>query len=81
MGGLISKKFQNGGQLPKYETTLSLKEEANFMPWLESQYKTGNITKGDFDFYKKNNYGYNYDFRAAYKEGLKIKVNESAKDL
>ena len=53
MGGLISKKFQNGGQLPKYETTLSLKEEANFMPWLESQYKTGNITKGDFDFYKK----------------------------
>lgn len=75
MGGLISNKFQNGGQLPKYETTLPLKEEANFMPWLESQYKTGNITKGDFDFYKKNNYGYNYDFRAAYKEGLKSSLN------
>jgi hypothetical protein len=75
MGGLISSKFQNGGVLPKYETTLSQKEEANFMPWLESQYKAGNITKGDFDFYKKNNYGYNYDFRAAYKEGLKSSLN------
>ena len=75
MGGLISNKFQNGGQLPKYETTLSLKEEANFMPWLESQYKAGNITRGDFDFYKKNNYGYDYDFRAAYKEGLKSSLN------
>jgi hypothetical protein len=66
---------QNGGVLPKYETTLPLKEEANFMPWLESQYKAGNITPGDFDFYKKNNYGYNYDFRAAYKEGLKSSLN------
>jgi hypothetical protein len=75
MGGLISSKFQKGGGLPKYETTLSLKEEANFMPWLESQYKAGNITKGDFDFYKKNNYGYDYDFRAAYKEGLKSSLN------
>lgn len=75
MGGLISNKLQNGGQLPKYETTLPLKEEANFMPWLESQYKAGNITPGDFDFYKKNNYGYNYDFRAAYKEGLKSSLN------
>ena len=75
MGGLISSKFQNGGGLPKYETTLSLEEEANFMPWLESQYKAGNITKGDFDFYKKNNYGYDYDFRAAYKEGLKSSLN------
>jgi hypothetical protein len=50
-----------------YETNLSPKDEEKFQVWLDEKYKKGHIQKGDYDFYKANNYGYSYDFRAAFK--------------
>jgi len=50
-----------------YETQLSPKEEEGFQKWLDKKHKEGKIGSGDYNFYKTNGYGYNYDFRAAYK--------------
>ena len=60
----------------QFETKLSADQEEEFQRWLSEQNKRGNITDGDYKFYKENGYGYNYDFRAAYKQGLESSINE-----
>jgi len=50
----------------RYETKLPQSKEQEFQKWLDSQVKLGRISQGDYDFYKRNGYGYNYDFRAAF---------------
>jgi len=50
----------------RYETKLPQQKEQEFQKWLDSQVKLGRISQGDYDFYKRNGYGYNYDFRAAF---------------
>lgn len=59
-----------------YETQLSPKEEEGFQKWLDKNNKEGKIPKGDYNFYKQNGYGYGYDFRAAYKAGLKPQISK-----
>lgn len=61
----------------KYETNLSPGEEVKFNKWLDNNYNAGRIQKGDYDFYKKNGYGLNYDFRAAFKAGENAEVNKT----
>lgn len=63
----------------KYETKLSPKEEIDFQNWLDKNRKEGKISVGDYNFYKKNGYGYDYDFRAAFKAGLKPEINQEDK--
>jgi hypothetical protein len=60
----------------EYETKLSPGEEKKFQLWLDSNRKEGKIPEGDYNFYKKNGYGYGYDFRAAYKAGLKPEISK-----
>ena len=50
-----------------YETKLSPKEEAGFQQWLDKNHKEGKIQKGDYNYYKEKGFGYNYDFRGAFK--------------
>lgn len=61
----------------KYETKLNFEEEGKFQSWLTAQKESGNIQQGDYDFYKKNDYGYNYDFRAAFKAGENSSINKT----
>ena len=70
---VIKKKFH-----PKdYETKLSTEEEKGFHPWLDEQHKKGHIAKGDYKYYKENNHGYDYDFRAAYKYKANSGLNKN----
>lgn len=63
----------------KFETKLSPEDEKKFQFWLDKNHKEGKIGKGDYDFYKKNGYGYDYDFRAAFKNGVKPSINPEDK--
>jgi hypothetical protein len=60
----------------KYETKLSKDEESKFQNWLTKQHNLGNITDGDYRHSKEKGYGYNYDFRAAFKENMSSAINE-----
>lgn len=51
----------------KYETKLSSEDENKFQLWLDKNHKEGKIQKGDYNHYKEKGFGYNYDFRAAFK--------------
>lgn len=63
--GQVEKKEFN----PKeYETKLTPEEEVKFQKWLDDKYNKGHISEGDYKHYKEKGYGYNYDFRAAYKD-------------
>lgn len=64
----------------KYETKLAPDKEAEFQKWFEDNRAAGNITKGDYDFYKKNGYGAGYDFRAAFDKGLTPSENRHWSD-
>ena len=83
-GGILqSNNNQNNLSLNKdkinpkdYETKLSPADESKFQLWLDNNKKEGKIPEGDYNFYKKNGYGYGYDFRAAYKAGLKPQISE-----
>lgn len=59
-----------------YETKLSPKDEEKFQQWIDKNKKEGKIPEGDYNFYKQNGYGYGYDFRAAFKAGLKPQISE-----
>lgn len=75
--GEVEKKEIN----PKdYETQLSPEEEKKFQSWLDKYHKEGKIGQGDYRFYKENGYGYDYDFRAAFKHGLKPEINREDKE-
>lgn len=50
-----------------YETKLSSEDENKFQSWLDKNHKEGKIQKGDYNYYKEKGIGYNYDFRAAFK--------------
>lgn len=63
----------------KYETKLPADQEPKFQKWLDDNYKAGKIQKGDYNFYKKNGYGYDYDFRAAFQTGQKPEINPDDK--
>lgn len=63
----------------KYETQLSPEEEKKFQIWLDKNHKEGKIGTGDYNFYKKNGYGYDYDFRAAFKNGITPAINPEDK--
>lgn len=71
--------FDNGykANSANYETKLSQSEEVEFQKWLSKQNKLGNITNGDYKHYQDKGYGYNYDFRAAFKESGKSAINET----
>jgi len=71
-----SEKENNNIDPSKYETKLSPQEESKFQIWLDNQHKEGKIEKGDYDFYKKNGYGYGYDFRAAFEAGEKPQISK-----
>ena len=58
-----------------YETKLNPEDEKKFQSWLDKNHKEGKIAHGDYRFYKEKGYGYNYDFRAAYKDNEKSEVN------
>jgi|GEM_PF-6853561 len=51
----------------KFETKLSPEDEKKFQLWLDKNHKEGKIGKEDYDHYKEKGYGYDYDFRAAFK--------------
>lgn len=53
-----------------YETKLNPQQEAGFWGWLDKMHTAGKIGAGDYRFYKSNGYGYDYDFRNAYLQGL-----------
>jgi len=59
-----------------YETKLNPKDEEKFQIWIDKNRKEGKIPEGDYNFYKQNGYGYGYDFRAAFKAGLKPQISE-----
>jgi hypothetical protein len=59
-----------------YETKLNPKDEERFQVWIDKNRKEGKIPEGDYNFYKQNGYGYGYDFRAAFKAGLKPQISE-----
>lgn len=59
-----------------YETKLNPNDEKRFQQWLDNNKREGKIPEGDYNFYKQNGYGYGYDFRAAYKAGLKPQISE-----
>ena len=64
----------------EYETKLTPEEEVKFQKWLDTYHKQGKIGTGDYNFYKKNGYGYDYDFRAAFKEGTTPQFNREDKN-
>jgi len=73
----------NAGEVEKkeidprdYETELPLEQEKKFQSWLDKYHQEKKIPDGDYQFYKQNGYGYGYDFRAAYKAGLKPQISK-----
>src|SRR5207342_3860203 len=54
-----------------YETKLDPKQEAAFKTWMADQYKQGTIPLGDYKHYLQTGYGADYDYRAAFKAGVK----------
>jgi hypothetical protein len=59
----------------QFETKLSSKDETKFQSWFDNHYKRGHIMQGDYDFYKKNGYGLNYDYRSAFSNKVEPKIN------
>ncbi|MGN6266431.1 MAG: LPD38 domain-containing protein, partial [Ginsengibacter sp.] len=59
-----------------YETKLPADQEVKFKQWLDANHAQGKISDGDYNFYKKNGYGYDYDFRAAFQNGLEPEINK-----
>ena len=65
----------------KYETKLSPEKEKEFNTWFDNQYHAGKINKGDYDFYKHNGYGYDYDYRAAFLNNENAEKNGHWSDI
>lgn len=63
----------------KYETKLSPADEVKFQSWLAQNAKEGKISEGDYNHYKENGYGYDYDMRAAFQKGIKPEINQQDK--
>jgi hypothetical protein len=63
----------------KYETKLSPADEVKFQSWLTQNAKEGKIPIDDYNYYKKNGYGRDYDMRAAFEKGIKPEINPNDK--
>lgn len=55
--------------MKQYETKLDPQKETQFWGWLDKMATSGKIKTGDYQYYKQNGYGYDYDFRRAFQEG------------